>query len=99
MLVSFRPTNIAAYHSILRSNGFEGTRSWWRDCCCWWWNCVREVFQPDNQTAFLPAKWHRGVLLIPVSGREVGVVYGGEGQNDEKVSGTPRSVFVKHAVR
>ena len=52
-----------------------------------------EVFQPDNQTAFLPAKWHREVLLIPVSGREVGVVYGGEGQNDEKVSGTPRSVL------
>ena len=34
-----------------------------------------------------------GALLIPVSGREVGVVCGGEEENDEKVSGTPRSVL------
>ena len=31
--------------------------------------------------------------LIPVSGREVGVVDGGQEQNDEKLSGTPRSVL------
>ena len=37
-----------------------------------------EVVQPDGQTAFLLAKWHRGVLLLPASGREVGVVCGGE---------------------
>ena len=34
-----------------------------------------------------------GVLLIPVSGREAGVVCGGEEQNNDKVSGTPRSVL------
>ena len=34
----------------------------------------------------------QGVLLIPVSGRVVGVVCGGGEQNDEEVSGTPRSV-------
>ena len=32
----------------------------------------------------------QGVLLIPVSGRVVGVVCGGEEQNEEKVSGTPK---------
>ena len=35
----------------------------------------------------------QGVRLIPVSGREVGVVWRGEEPNDEKVSGTPRRVI------
>ena len=35
-----------------------------------------------------------GVLLIAVSGREVGVVCGREEQNDEKVFSTPRSVLL-----
>ena len=53
-----------------------------------------EVVQPHSQSVFLPAKWHREyLLLIPFSGREVGVVCKGEEQNDEKVSGTPRSVL------
>ena len=51
-----------------------------------------EVIRPGSQTDFLPAKSHGGALLIPVSGRVVGVVCGGDEQNEEEVSGTPRSV-------
>ena len=42
-----------------------------------------EMIQPDGQTASLLAEWRRGVLLIPVSIVELGVVCGGEEQNDE----------------
>ena len=52
----------------------------------------KELVQPDGHTAILPVKWHRG-LPIPVCGREVDVVCGGEEQNDEEASGTPRSVL------
>ena len=54
--------------------------------------CVRKWF---SQMARLPSFWRSGtrVLLIPASGREVGVVCGGEEQNDEKVSGAPRSAL------
>ena len=53
-----------------------------------------EVVQPDGQTAFLLAKWHREFSRFqPAVVREVGVVCGGEEQHDEKVSGTPRSVL------
>ena len=47
-----------------------------------------------GQVARLPSFYQNstGARLIPVSGREVGVV-GGEQRNDEKVSGTPRSVL------
>ena len=54
-----------------------------------------EGVPPDGQTAFPSSAVAQGVLLIPVSGREVGVVCGGEEQNDEKVSSTPRSVLCK----
>ena len=39
------------------------------------------------------------VLLIPVSSSELGVVCGGEEQNDEDVSDMSMNVLVKHAVR
>ena len=41
----------------------------------------------------------QGAPLIPVSGRVAGVVCHGAEQNEEKVSGAPRSVFMKHTVR
>ena len=61
--------------------------------------CCEEVVQPDSQTVFLPAKWHRGVLMIPVTSREVGVVCGGEEENDEMVPRYAERCLVKHALR
>ena len=51
------------------------------------------MVQPDSQTVFPSIDVAQGVLLIPVIGREMGVVCGGEEQNDGKVSGTPKSVL------
>ena len=51
--------------------------------------CFGQVARP---TSFQRSRTG-GVLLIPVSGRVVGAVCDGEEQNEEKVSGTPRSVL------
>ena len=63
------------------------------DASTWAHHLCDEVVQPDSQTCLPSSQVAQGVLLIPVSGREVGVVCGGEEPNDEKVSGTPRSVL------
>ena len=49
-----------------------------------------EMVQPD---CIPSGEVAQGVLLIAVSGREVGVVCGRVDQNDEKVFSTPRSVL------
>ena len=60
----------------------------------WAHNLCEEVVRPDGQNVFLPAKWHKGVLLIPVSGREACVWRrGGEEQDDEKGVSTSRNVL------
>ena len=51
------------------------------------------MIQPDGQTASPAGGVAQGVLLIQVSGREVGVVCVGEEQNDEKVSGSSKNVL------
>ena len=65
----------------------------WRRRKSWLITCVRKWF---SQIARLSSFWRSGTrehIPIPVSGREVGAVCGGEEQNDEEVSGTPRSVL------
>ena len=50
------------------------------------------MIQPDGQTASLLVEWRRGFLLL-VSSNELGVVCGGEEQNDENVLGMSRSIL------
>ena len=52
-----------------------------------------EMVQPDGQTASLLAERRRGFFLIPVSSSELGVVCGGEEQNDANESGMSKSVL------
>ena len=52
-----------------------------------------EMIHPDGQNCILAGGLAQGVLLIPVSSSELGVVCGVEEQHDENVSGMSRSVL------
>ena len=56
-------------------------------------NLCEEVIRPGYRDCLLSSEVAQGVLLIPVSGRVVGVVGGRDEQNDEQMSETPRSVL------